>query len=187
MTGMGAVSACGLGADKLWNAVVEGHSGVRPVAFSNIFNQRVGQAAALSEETLQSLDETWSHKMRDPVANYALQAASEAVTQAGLGEGDFGVSCGVIVGSGFGGAKTLDDNYMAFGSERKMRLDPMAVPKIMTNASASWVSMEFGATGPLYAPSSACSSGSQAIGLAYQMLKAGVMDRCLAVAQKCVW
>lgn len=98
VTGMGAVTACGLGADKLWNAVVEGHSGVRPVDFSNIFNQRVGQAAALSEETLQSLDETLFHKMRDPVANYALQAAREAVTQAGLGEGDFGDSCGVIVG-----------------------------------------------------------------------------------------
>lgn len=180
VTGMGAVSACGLGADTLWNDVVNGQSGVRPVDFPLIINQRVGQAAALSYDTLEALDDVLSHRMRDPVAGYALQAAQEAVTQAGLGKSDFGDACGVIVGSGFGGAKTLDDNYIAFGSERKMRLDPMAIPKIMTNASASWVSMEFGATGPLYAPSSACSSGSQAIGLAYQMLKAGAMERCLA-------
>lgn len=180
VTGMGAVSACGLGADALWHAVVDGQSGVRPVAFSNISNQRVGHAAALSDDAVEALADELSHRMRDPVAVYALHAAHEAVVQAGLSDDEFGDTCGVIVGSGFGGAKTLDDNYMAFGVENKMRLDPMAIPKIMNNASASWVSMEFGATGPLYAPSSACSSGSQAIGLAYQMLKAGAMERCLA-------
>ncbi|SHK16806.1 nodulation protein E [Shimia gijangensis] len=180
LTGMGAVSACGLGSDALWAAVVDGQSGVRPVNFSNISNQRVGQAAALSSETLEALGEELAHRMRDPVAVYAVRAAREAVAQAGLEADDFGETCGVIIGSGFGGAKTLDDNYMAFGVESKMRLDPMAIPKIMNNASASWVSIEFGATGPLYAPSSACSSGSQAIGLAYQMLKAGAIERCLA-------
>lgn len=180
LTGMGAVSACGLGADALWNGAWRGQSGVRPVAFSNIDNQRVGTAAALSEDSLEGLSEVLSHRMRDPVASYAVQAAREAVEQARLTEADFGDACGVIIGSGFGGARTLDDNYMAFGSQRTMRLDPMAVPKIMTNAAASWVSMEFGATGPLYAPSTACSSGSQSIGLAYQMLKAGVFQRCIA-------
>lgn len=180
LTGMGAVSACGLGADLLWDGVVNGKSGVRPVDFSRIDNQRVGTAAALSEDSLSALAEDLSHRMRDPVAVYALRAAHEAVAQAGLVASDFGDACGVVIGSGFGGAKTLDDNYMSFGVDRKMRLDPMAVPKIMTNASASWVSIEFGATGAVYAPSTACSSGSQAIGLAYQLLKIGAMTRCLA-------
>ncbi len=180
LTGMGAVTACGLGVDALWSGVVNGNSGVRPVSFPAIENQRVGTAAALSQEALAGMADDLNHRMRDPVAAYALCAAREAITQAGLGEQDFGDACGVVVGSGFGGAKTLDDNYMAFGVDRKMRLDPMAVPKIMANASASWVSMEFGASGPIYAPSTACSSGSQAIGLAYQMLKAGAMQRCLA-------
>ncbi len=180
LTGMGAVTACGLGVDSLWSGVVNGNSGVRPVSFPAIENQRVGTAAALSQEALAGMADDLNHRMRDPVAAYALCAAREAITQAGLGEQDFGDACGVVVGSGFGGAKTLDDNYMAFGVDRKMRLDPMAVPKIMANASASWVSMEFGASGPIYAPSTACSSGSQAIGLAYQMLKAGAMQRCLA-------
>lgn len=174
------MSACGLGADTLWQSAVDGKSGVRPVEFPRINNQRVGTAAALSETTLEGMQDVLSHRMRDPVAGYALYAAREAIDQAGLEDGDFGDDCGVVIGSGFGGAKTLDDNYVAFGVDNKMRLDPMAVPKIMTNAAASWVSMEFGATGPIYAPSTACSSGSQSIGLAYQMLKAGAMQRCLA-------
>ncbi len=157
-----------------------GNSGVRPVVFPKLENQRVGHAAALSKETLKQVNDVAAHRMRDPVACYALVAAREAVAQAGLQEDDFGDACGVSIGSGFGGGKTLDDNYMAFGDDSKTRLDPMAVPKIMNNAAASWVSMEFGATGPLYCAATACSSGSQSIGLAYQMLRSGLVDRCLA-------
>jgi nodulation protein E len=180
VTGIGAVSACGLGAKTLWQAAMLGNSGVRPVVFPKLENQRVGHAAALSAETLKQVNDVAAHRMRDPVACYALVAAREAVAQAGLQEDDFGDACGVSIGSGFGGGKTLDDNYMAFGDDSKTRLDPMAVPKIMNNAAASWVSMEFGATGPLYCAATACSSGSQSIGLAYQMLRSGLVDRCLA-------
>ena len=67
----------------------------------------------------------------------ALAAAREAVAQAGLTEAHFGENCGVSIGSGFGGAQTLDRNYLKFGAEGSMRLDPMAVPKIMNNAAAS--------------------------------------------------
>lgn len=180
LTGTGAVSACGLGTDALWAGVVAGQSGVRPVSFERLENQRVGTAAALTAEDQERVAQGAGHRMRDPVAQYALVAAREAIAQAKLGEGDFGDRCGVVIGSGFGGAKTLDDNYIAFGVDKSMRLDPMAVPKIMNNAAASWVSMETGASGPLYSPSTACSSGSQSIGLAYQLIRAGAIDRCLA-------
>ena len=180
LTGMGAVSACGIGTDSLWQGVVKGRSGVRPVSFDLLENQRVGTAAALQEQDIEQINAVAGSRMRDPVAQYALVAAREAIAQAGLGIEDFGDKCGVVIGSGFGGAKTLDDNYIAFGVDKKMRLDPMAVPKIMNNAAASWVSMETGASGPLYSPSTACSSGSQSIGLAYQLVKAGAVERCLA-------
>ncbi|MDV4146492.1 MULTISPECIES: beta-ketoacyl-[acyl-carrier-protein] synthase family protein [Shimia] len=180
VTGLGAVSACGLGADLLWKGVAEGQSGVRPLSFEALPNQRVGTAARLSDEDKTRVTESEGHRMRDPVAQYALVAAREAIEQAGLGPNDFGDECGVVIGSGFGGAQTLDDNYIAFGVDKNMRLDPMAVPKIMNNAAASWVSMETGASGPIYSPSTACSSASQSIGLAYQLIKAGAVKRCLA-------
>ena len=180
LTGMGAVSACGIGADQLWRAAVEGISGVRSVSFESLQNQRVGTAAALSDQDRAHVEQVAGHRMRDPVAQFALVAAREAIAQAGLRDEDFGETCGVVIGSGFGGAKTLDDNYMAFGVDKAMRLDPMAVPKIMNNAAASWVSMETGASGPIYSPSTACSSASQSIGLAYQLVRSGTVDRCLA-------
>ncbi len=180
ITGMGAVSACGIGANALVNASQRGKTGVRDVEFSEIENQRVLTAAALAPESKAQIAGELGHRMRDPVANYAIVAAREAVGQAGLGPEDFGDRCAVSIGSGFGGAQTLNTNYIKFGAEGSMRLDPMAVPKIMNNAAASWVSMEFGATGPAYCMATACSSASQSIGLGYHLVRAGAVDRCLA-------
>ncbi|SEO72127.1 nodulation protein E [Salinihabitans flavidus] len=181
ITGVGAVSACGIGAGALTDAALGGISGVRPVTFPAIQPQRVGTAAALSDETLAEVAENaGGNRMRDPVADYALMAAREAAAQAGISRDDGGDRCGVMIGSGFGGGKTLDDNYLSFGRDRNMRLDPMSVPKIMNNAAASWVSIEFGATGPVYCTATACSSASQSIGLAFQLLRSGAIDRCFA-------
>ena len=180
VTGMGAVSACGLGADALWLAARDGISGRKPVHFPEIDTQRVGHAAALSDADKAHVAAIAGHRMRDPVAGYALIAAREAVAQAGLGPDDFGDACGVSIGSGFGGAQTLNSNYLKFATQGSMRLDPMSVPKIMNNAAASWVSIEFGATGPAYCMATACSSASQSIGLAVQMLRAGAASRMLA-------
>lgn len=180
VTGMGAVSACGLGAESLIEATQAGISGVKSIDFDALDVQRVNTAARLSDTDLAATMEAAGHKMRDPVASYAVLAAREAVTQAGLGDADFGDACGVSIGSGFGGAQTLNKNYLKFAAEGSMRLDPMSVPKIMNNAAASWVSMEFGATGPAMCLATACSSASQSIGLGWQMVALGQVDRCLA-------
>lgn len=179
VTGLGAVSACGLGADRLIAATQSGDSGVKPIVFEDLDAQRVGTAARLSRADLDQVIGAKPHRMREPVAEYALTAAREAVAQAGLTEADFGAMCGVSIGSGFGGGQTLNRNYLKMGREGSMRLDPMAVPKIMNNAAASWVSMEFGATGPLLCLATACSSGSQSIGMGLQMVASGQVDRCL--------
>ena len=143
VTGLGAVSACGLGAGVLSDATQAGNSGVKPISFDDLDAQRVKTAARLGEADLAQVMGEKPHRMREPVAEYALTAAREAVAQAGLTEEHFGDLCGVSIGSGFGGGQTLNRNYMKFGREGSMRLDPMSVPKIMNNAAASWVSMEF--------------------------------------------
>lgn len=179
VTGLGAVSACGLGASVLIDATQAGNSGVKTISFEDLDAQRVNTAARLSEADLAQVLGEKPHRMREPVAEYALTAAREAVAQAGLKEVHFGDLCGVSIGSGFGGGQTLNKNYMKFGREGSMRLDPMSVPKIMNNAAASWVSMEFGATGPVLCLATACSSGSQSIGMGYQMIATGQVERCI--------
>lgn len=180
VTGMGAVSGCGLGVEPLWRAARDGQNAVRPIHFPEMVRQQVGHAAHVPEEALAILMATARPRMQDRVTILALAAAREAVAQAGLSSDDFGASCGVIVGCGYGGADTNDRNVRAFGQDSAARIDPMSIPKIMANAPASWVGMEFGARGMTLAISTACASATQSIGTAALMIRHGVLTRCLA-------
>lgn len=179
VTGIGAVSSVGIGAEALWQACVEGKSAVKEVVFPNIPAQKVKFAAPLAQEAVEALANPREERFQDIIAQMARMAAREAVEQAGLDKNDFGDKCGVVIGSGFGGARTLDANYIRFAHDNAARYDPMAIPKIMNNASTAWVAMEFGATGPAICISTACASGAQSIGLAMQLLRAGAIERCL--------
>ncbi|MDJ0827221.1 MAG: beta-ketoacyl-[acyl-carrier-protein] synthase family protein [Rhodobacter sp.] len=182
ITGAGAFSPCGAGADALWAAARDGVSAIGEIKFDAIPNQLVTQAAAVAPALYEAHKNGARARLQDRVTGFALIAAEEAARQAGLGPDDYGEGFGVIVGSGFGGAETLDTNYVKFAENAlgtgTPRMDPMSIPKIMSNAAASWISMTYGARGPVYCNSTACSSASQSIGLAYQLIKAGVIDRC---------
>jgi nodulation protein E len=180
VTGLGAVSACGIGAETLWRAAREGRTAVRNVAFPKIARQSVPKAAQIAEEDFQTLLPKAQLRFQDRTAILALAATREAIAQAGLTETDFGSQCGVIVGSGLGGAETIDKNLIKFMEIPMARLDPMGVPKTMASSSASWIAMECKATGPTYCISTACSSSSQSIGLAADLIRAGSITRCIA-------
>jgi nodulation protein E len=187
VTGMGAISACGVGADALWQAAKSGQSGAKRQDFKELTAQKVFLAAPVPRDLVEANKVHDRPRLQDPVSHMALIAADEAMRQAGLGEAPEGARTGVIVGSGFGGADTLDTNYINYGTDPTSRMDPMSIPKIMTNAAASWISMTFGAKGPVYCNSTACSSASQSMGLAYYLVNAGMMDRCITGgAEGCV-
>ncbi|KMW57323.1 3-oxoacyl-[acyl-carrier-protein] synthase, KASII [Candidatus Rhodobacter oscarellae] len=179
ITGVGAISCHGAGADTLWRAARDGKSGARTYEFDRIEDQKVTQAAGVPPETVSENAVHVRPRMQDRVVHMALIAAEEAVQQSGLSKADF-KDAGVIVGSGFGGANTLDDNYYFHARPHlDVRMDPFSIPKIMTNAAASWISMTFGANGPIYCNSTACSSAGQSIGMAYHMIKSGMLDRAI--------
>lgn len=178
ITGLGAISTAGAGAGTLWHAARDGRSGAKETLFERIKSQKVKIAAGVDPEVLAAAEVHTRPRMQDRVTKLALIAAEEAIAQAGL-EGPLGERTGVVVGSGFGGGDTLDDNYWIYAGAAGERMDPMAIPKIMTNAAASWISMTWGATGPVYCNSTACSSASQSMGLAYHMIRSGMIDRCI--------
>lgn len=180
ITGAGAVTACGSGVSSLWQAARDGTSAVRECAFDDLPDQKVSRAAPVPPETKADLGPFFKPRFQDEVAGFALLAAQEAVAQAALTADDFGQEFGVFVGSGFGGAETLNHNYLAFAESKGGRMDPMSIPKIMTNASGSWLAMTYGAKGPTYCNSTACSSASQSIGLAYQHIRTGMIERAFA-------
>ena len=108
----------------------------------------------------------------DRAARLALIAAREAMADAGLPPHP---AHAVILGASFG-HETLDDVYRQFYGEGARRVHPLSVPKIMANAAASHISIEFGLRGPCFTTASACASATHAIGLAFHMVRSGLVD-----------
>ena len=110
----------------------------------------------------------------DKFTQFTLLSARQAVAQSGLNfDGRLGYEAGVVLGTAGGGVNTWDDNYRAVYEEGKNRVHPFVVPKLMNNAAASHVSMEFNLKGPSFTVATACASSNHAMGLAFQMVRAG--------------
>lgn len=179
ITGLGAVSALGFGADALWMAARDGLSGIGELALPRTSNQLVKRAAHLPDFDAVGRLAPEVIRSTDRFAQMALIAAREALSDAGWPEAEaLGPRTAAIVGSGIGGATTSDLEHYKFYQSRE-RTDPMTIPKVMPNAAASQLSMAFGVRGMSLAVSSACSSASQAIGLGLMLLRQGVADRAL--------
>lgn len=114
----------------------------------------------------------------DRHVQFALVAARQAMAQAQCPAD--AARTAVIMGTAGGGLGTQDDAFRAVYAEGKSRVHPFTVPRLMASAAASHISMEFGLTGPAFSVSSACASSNHAIGLAFQMVRAGLVDAALA-------
>ncbi|QCK86167.1 beta-ketoacyl-[acyl-carrier-protein] synthase family protein [Phreatobacter aquaticus] len=179
VTGLGAISTAGIGVDLLWNAAAEGVSGARTVMLDYEYGNLIKVAAQLHDFDLARFFPNQKTAFLDRVTMMAMIAAKEAVTDAGLAEaGPFGPRTSVIVGTGIGSLQTIEESSRTMLLEGK-RPDPLTVPRAMTSASASNIGMTYGCTGTSFVISSACASSSQALGIATQMVRAGMTDRVI--------
>ncbi|KIT15910.1 beta-ketoacyl-[acyl-carrier-protein] synthase family protein [Jannaschia aquimarina] len=113
----------------------------------------------------------------DRYTQFALLAAAEAVAQSGLTFGDdLAARSGVVLGTSGGGLNTQDENYRAVYQEGKNRVHPFVVPRLMNNAAAAHLSMEWNLRGPSFTVATACASSNHAIGQAMALIRAGQAD-----------
>lgn len=179
VTGMGAVTAAGQTAETLWDAARSGRTGVSEFHLERYPRQRITKAAHIPDFDPADHLSAQEIKTTDRFAQFALVAAKQALEQAGMDtDAPLGARTGAIIGSGIGGSWTNDDGHYGF-YVTKTRPDLMTIAKVMPNAAASQVSMRFGVRGPSLAVSSACASGTQAIGYGLQLIRSGMIDRCL--------
>ena len=187
ITGLGVVSAAGIGQTCFFEALLSARSGLRAVAVPF----PTGPENVVLGPVL--LDETSTHptllipKARlmtmDRVSQLALIAGREAMAQAGLAShanSDARDRFGVIVGTGSGGAGSTDSAYTALLEQKAARLRPMTVVLSMSNAVAAHLSIEFGLHGPSNTISNACASSATAIGEAFRQIRHGYADVMLA-------
>ena len=179
VTGMGAVSAVGLGAEALWRAVRDGKSCVGPLEVRQPYGGRIKISAQVRDFDASALLGPKIAPFADPFTAYALVAGDEALAHAGLDrQTRQGFRSAVILGTGIGGMHTIDDQLFGVYDSNK-RPEILTVPRLIPSAGPSQISIRYGVTGPSFAVSSACASGSQAIGLGMQMIRSGMIDRAI--------
>lgn len=184
VTGAGCVSPLGLTAADTWAAMREGRDGIAPNAQPFADQLRIRVAAEIKGWDASRWFDEKQLMLLDPFAQYALVAAREAVAQAGLpglrSNEALAQRTAVVIGNGIGGETTSDAASKRFYGENNPRVHPFAIVRVMGNAPASQIAIEFGAMGPTFGVVSACASSNHAIAQAALLLRAGVADVALA-------
>lgn len=177
ITGVGVVSAIGENVSEFWDSLSNGRSGIGPISKLDTSTIRFRNAAEIkSFDGLEHFDEK-NLLWLDPFAQYGIVAAREAIRSSGIEFNDhLRDKGGVITGSCLGGKMTEDELYYKLYAEGQQRHQPIAIPRGMSNAVASHVSMEYGLTGATFTTSTACSSANHAIGQAFWLVRQGKLD-----------
>ncbi|KPC60725.1 beta-ketoacyl-[acyl-carrier-protein] synthase family protein [Streptomyces chattanoogensis] len=181
VTGLGMVTAAGVGAKATWHSVTEDRV---PGGVS-----RQDELADLPCDfmyTVRDLDPgavlgVATQRLMDRFSQLAVIAAREAVADAGLEPETWDSSrIAVVIGSAHGGLPFYDQQHAAMTQRGARRVSPKLAPLTVVNGAASSVCMDLGVHGPSFGVATACSSGTVALGTAHQLLRAGVCDIAIA-------
>lgn len=175
ITGAGTINSLGFSVPETLTAMREGRCGIGELEFRDVERLSIrigGQVKGYEPEERFNRQQL---ALYDRFTQFTLVAAREAIAQAGLEfSGELAARAGVVLGNSGGGMTTLDENYRSVYEEGKNRVHPFVVPKLMNNAAASHVSMEFNLKGPSFTVSTACASSNHAMAQAFQMVHGGV-------------
>ena len=177
VTGLGLVTPVGNDVESTWSALLDGRSGAAPITKFDASALQVRFACEVKGFDPSQYMDRKEAKRYDAFVQFALAAAHQAVTQAGL-EGRFPAPerTGVVIGSGIGGMRTFEDQCSIYLTKGPDRVSPFFVPMFIPDIAAGLVSIRYGTKGPNFATVSACASSAHAIGESYTMIRDGKAD-----------
>ena len=177
ITGSGTINALGHDVATTLAAMSEGRCGIGPLDIRDVDRLAVkigGQVTGYDEQFHFNRQQI---SLYDRFTQFTLLAAQQAIGEAGLTfSGELADRSGVVLGTSGGGLNTQDENYRAVYEEGKNRVHPFIVPKLMNNAAASHVSMQYNLRGPSFTVATACASSNHAMGQAFAMIRSGMAD-----------
>lgn len=181
ITGAGTVNALAASVEGTLQAFRDGRSGIGPLDVPERDRLTIRIGAQVRGWQPEALFDPRKLSLYDRFTQFALVSARQAVQQSGLRfDDELHEEAGVILGTAGGGLTTSDANFRAVYAEGKNRVHPFTVPRLMHNAAASHISIEFGLKGPSYSVSTACASSNHAMGQAFQLIRSGAARVMLA-------
>jgi len=187
VTGLGAVSPVGNDMPTTWERLVAGESGVAPITSYDASAFKVKVAAEVRSFDPEPRIDAKALKHMDRNAQFGVVSALEALVDAGLTiDEDKRERVGVIFGSGGGGMATTFKWYDAFKARGPRRVSPFAMTNFIADAASGHIAIQTGALGPNYSPTSACATGTNAVGEGFSAIKLNRADTMIVGGSEAV-
>ena len=183
ITGMGAVTPCGIGVDNFWSAMINGKSGISLIESMDTEKQTVKIAGEIKDKDFNPEDyiDAKDAKRMDRYTQFAVVAADEAIKDAGLENAGYDpYRVGVIVSSAAGGFKTFEKNHLAMINRGPTKGSPFTIPMLIVDMASGRISMRYGFKGVNKAVVSACATGTHSVGDAFRAIQYGDADAMVA-------
>jgi len=180
ITGMGCVTPIAESADDLFIALCESKSGISLIESFDTAEYPVKFGGEIKRFDIENYINGRDAKRMDRFTQMALASAIQAVNDSGLEfDKENAHRVGVIVGTGIGGIKEIEDQHIRLLNKGPRKVSPFCVPKLMGNAASGCISIQFGLKGPNLCVVTACASASHAIGEAFWNVLSGRSDVCI--------
>ena len=177
VTGVGLVSAVGIGTEETWQALLAGRGGVAPITHFNTKDFSVTFAAEVKNFDPLLYVEKKELKKMGLFIQFALAATEFAMAQSKLTvTPDFAERAGVYIGSGIGGFDVIEREHSALLAGGPRKISPFFIPATIVNLASGFVSIRCGAKGPNSATATACSSSAHAVGDSFRIIQRGDAD-----------
>ena len=167
ITGEGSISPLGVSSKNLWNNLIHGKSGIKLIENFDTENFNVKIAGEINDFDPSTFFEHKESRKLDRYTMFAMIAADQAIKSSGLDSSNVGV----ILGTGVGGMNTLEQEQSKLLKKGQRGVSPHFIPKMIPNIAGGQIAIKHGFHGPNFSLSSACSSASDAIGMAYRLIQ----------------
>lgn len=181
ITGLGAITPIGKNVDEFWKSIKEGKCGIDEIKSFDTTDQKVKVAAEVKDFNVEDYIDKKAAKRMERFTQFAIIASKEAMNDSGITPENTDMTrMGVVLGSGIGGLKTIEEQNEVVINKGVGRLSPMYIPISIVNMAAGNVAIEIGAKGESMAIVTACATSTHCIGESYRMIKHGYQDVVLA-------
>lgn len=181
VTGLGAVTPIGNTVEEFWNNIKKGTVGIGPITRFDTSEYKVKIAAEVKDFVAKERMELKAAKRMDLFSRYAVAAAKEAFEDAEIQmENEDAFRAGVVIGSGIGSLEMVEDSCERITAKGPSRVNPLMVPRMISNMAAGNVSIQLGLKGKCTNVVTACASGTHCIGDAFRAIQYGDADIMVA-------
>ncbi|MEB3828998.1 beta-ketoacyl-ACP synthase II [Phormidium sp. CCY1219] len=174
VTGLGAITPIGNTLEDYWQGLLSGRNGIGPITLFDPSRHACRIAGEVKGFDPHEYMERKEAKRMDRFAQFAIAASKQAIADAGFEINDLNAEqVGVIIGTGIGGIKVMEDQQTIYLNRGPDRCSPFMVPMMIANMAAGLTAIHIGAKGPNTCPVTACAAGSNAVGDAFRLIQNG--------------